>query len=343
MLHRATQAIPLGVYERVIRRDAIGLLYHAVSDEEMAHVRYLYPPVTAAAFEEALIYLTRRYHLVSYEEMHAHRMEGAPLPKRALHISFDDGFAECFHVARPLLLKHKVPCTFFVTTDWIDNGKMFYRNKISLCIARVEEMAGRGERLEEIFGRISEEFGVEIEGRAEFAAWIKGLVQADEGIVEGVCALLGVDWQTYLVEKKPYMTREQIRQMAEEGFTIGAHSCSHPKLGRVSAARREEEIVESARVVLGISEAAQVPFAFPHSAQGVERAFLADVRARHPFLGLFFDTQDLRRDVDLVVKRIWAETPLVAQEATKTNLPEVLHKAYARQAWENMQAVGGRG
>ncbi len=103
----------------------------------MPHVRHIYPVVPAADFEAALLYLKENYSFVSYAQLHAHIFEGAPLPPRAVHLSFDDGYAECFAVVRPLLLKYEIPGTFFITTGLIDNKILFYRNKQSLCVERL--------------------------------------------------------------------------------------------------------------------------------------------------------------------------------------------------------------
>ena len=43
--------------------------------------------------------------------------------KRDVEISFDDGYENNFTYAYPLLLKHKLTATFFITTDFID-GKI---------------------------------------------------------------------------------------------------------------------------------------------------------------------------------------------------------------------------
>ena len=46
--------------------------------------------------------IKKHVNLVDDAQVKAHRLHGARLPKRALHLSFDDGFAECYSVARPL-------------------------------------------------------------------------------------------------------------------------------------------------------------------------------------------------------------------------------------------------
>ena len=40
-------------------------------------------------------------------------------------MSFDDGYLDNFENAAPILLKHQVPCTFFVSTEKIRRNQPF--------------------------------------------------------------------------------------------------------------------------------------------------------------------------------------------------------------------------
>ena len=314
--------IPLRLYRLLLPRPHVDFFYHAVSDEAMPHVRWLYPVVPVDEFEAALRYIKARYTAVSYAQLHAHFTARTPLPPNAVHISFDDGFRQCFDIARPLLLKYEIPATFFVTTDWVDNKAMFYRNKVALCIERLHADPAALDALGDFFpGERTLDAAI---------AWLKELRLPDEATIHSVCRALGVDWEAFLQEYQPYVTREQIRRMQGEGFTIGAHTLTHRKLRGLPREEIEREMAESCRRVMDITGQAVVPFSFPHSAFGLDRAHLAEIRGRHPFIGLLFDTKGLRRDVEFIRNRIWAERPLGADSVKP--LPAVLHDAY-QDAW----------
>ncbi len=162
----------------------------------------------------------------------------------------------------------------------------------------------------------------------EFEDWIRSLVHADEATIDMTCKMLGIDIPAYMQERNVFLTSEQLKEMAADGFTIGSHTRSHPKLGQVSAAEMETEIVESARIVQAITGDEVAPFSFPFSAFGIERAVLADIRRRNPMLGLFFDTKGLQMDVDFIVNRIWAEKAEFSEAGRRTNIPRLLRAAY---------------
>jgi peptidoglycan/xylan/chitin deacetylase (PgdA/CDA1 family) len=318
--------IPLWLYPLLMPRDWLDFFYHAVSDQPMEHVRHLYPIVPVDRFEGALRYLREKYTLVSYVQLHAHRLgdsvQDLAFPDNAAHLSFDDGFQECFLVVRPLLLQHEIPATFFLVTDWIDNQAMFARNKVSLCLEYLQEQPQDVARLDRFMPPTRDISAIE---------WLRDLTPADSALIDQVCATLGVDWQTFLAQRQPYLTSEQIQQMRAEGFTFGAHTRSHRKLMDLSPAEIETEIVASCRRVQDISGQDVIPFSFPHSAFGVSRQLLADIRQRHPFVGLLFDTKGVRKDVDFIVNRVWAERPLTPARELHP-LSEVLHHAY-QEAW----------
>lgn len=320
------RVLPLGVYGALFRRDVLGLFYHSVSDEYLPHVQHLYAPEPVARFDAALQYIRRHYQPVDDAQIEAYRFEGKPLPRRALHLSFDDGFSECYSVVRPLLLKHSIPCTFYVTTSWLDNASMFYRNKTSLCIEQMRTLEHDAAKM--VLTSLNNALSLSLRDVSSFERWIRTLQAAKEDIIDMTAKMLGVDVKAYLHERTPYLTREQVRTLHADGFTIGAHTVRHAKLATLSDAEIEREIVDSAREVQAITGQPRVTLSFPYSGNGLRRALLADIRQRHPWLGLFYDTQDLQHDVPFIVQRIWAEKAALRTVGRDTNVPALLHDAY---------------
>ena len=334
-LHHIADHIPASLYPRLVRREWIAVFYHAVSDEPMPHVRNLYPIVPVSAFEDALRYLKTHYTPVTYAQMHAHIFEGAPLPPRAVHLSFDDGYTECFSVVRPLLKKHDFPATFFLVTGLLDNRQLFYRNKQSLCLERLTAPDFDPATLRALPASLDAPRAA----LDDFIAWFAALRLPDETLIDAVCDALGVDWRAFLAAQQPYLTTEQVRQMHAEGFTLGAHTITHRKLMDLPPDEVETEIAVSCRIVGEITGEAVVPFSFPHSAWGLERAHLAEIRSRHPQIGLMFDTKNLRRDAPFIANRIWGERRIRGDALAP--LPEVITHAY-REAWVEGALAAGR-
>lgn len=336
VVDRSADLIPFSIYPKLIRRDLIDIFYHVVSNEDLTYVRHLYPVIPVDYFQQSLDYLASQYRFISYEQVQAHILAGKPLPEDALHLSFDDGYRQCFDVVRPILLERGIPATFFLTTSLIDNQVLFYRNKVSLAIDWVIRL--QDERRKAAFGEISRIAGVTFHEVDGFRDWIKELRAPDEDTIDAVLDALGIDVPLFLAENQPYLTQPQIRTMVEEGFCIGAHTITHRKLGGLNPSEAEYEIVESCRAILRITGQKDVPLSFPHSGAGLSRELLRNIRQQHPWVGLFFDTKGLHVDIPIVVNRIWGErTPDRVHQTTPVR--QIILHAYREQWPKSVKAL----
>ena len=304
--------LPVQMYGRLVPREVIGLCYHVVSDQDLPHVRNLYPFKNVTQFEADLLFLKRHLHPVSHEELVEARESGRKLPPGSVHLSFDDGYRECFDVVRPLLLKHGIPCTFFITTGVLDNRELLAFNKVALALEALRKLPPAGAA--EVLRAISEAAGNQFATIPALATWIRRAIRdPDSGgaaLADELCALTAVDTAAFLRHQRPYMTSDQVRQMAAEGFTIGGHTRLHWQMGRTRGRDRVEyEIVESCRIAAELSGAKRVPFAFPYDASGVDREFLAGLLARNPQIGPLFGAHGLQPDESFLVNRMLADAP----------------------------------
>jgi peptidoglycan/xylan/chitin deacetylase (PgdA/CDA1 family) len=66
------------------------------------------------------------YQSINPDQLIAALWRGAPLPKKPVMLTFDDGYANAWYNAYPVLLKFGFSGTFFVVTDWLDENKPGY-------------------------------------------------------------------------------------------------------------------------------------------------------------------------------------------------------------------------
>jgi peptidoglycan/xylan/chitin deacetylase (PgdA/CDA1 family) len=324
--HAVCRLAPSAVLHRVMNVDVIVLMYHVVSDEIMPHVVHLYPYKTPAEFALDLDYLKANYHILSFQECeNGYGRRGRWQPRVLL--TFDDGLSECYHIVRPILLELRIPCTFFVTTSFIDNQRLFYRHAVSLCIDRMRQTGLIGREAHQMLEGINSRCGCQLNTEEEFTRWIKGLRHADENTIESVCEILNVNPRNFLRERQPYLTTRQLEQLAADGFTLGGHGRQHAELAELGdPALIEGEIVESCEHVRRIAGTGRVPFAFPFTGRRVSRALLQDIVSRNAAVSFLFDTNGLAVDAPIVMNRIAADRPAEAGAAHGT-LPDLLRSA----------------
>jgi peptidoglycan/xylan/chitin deacetylase (PgdA/CDA1 family) len=317
---------PLSLLQKLMPRDVTSVFYHAFGDEPIPHVTPLFPCKTAKDFERDLIYLKSRFQIVDHDEVVAHREGRRALAPQAAMLSFDDGFTECFSLARPLLLEHRLPATFFVCDAFIDNRALMHRNKVALCVSRLagctpDEAAGWAAKLQARFQLPSVAMG-------DIVRWLQRLAFDARETIDAVCECLGIDVAAYLRERRPYMTRAQIAQLHADGFTIGAHTSDHPQLAELrdwAEVRRQVRL--SCDAVRQITGRRRVPFAFPFNGLSLPRQALAALREELG-IDLMYDTNNLMPDREFIVNRIWCDTPRRASPKS-SNLPALVWRAHA--------------
>jgi peptidoglycan/xylan/chitin deacetylase (PgdA/CDA1 family) len=95
------------------------LMYHKVND--------LWPnptTVPTAVFTEQMSLLGELgYTPVSLDAVLSHYLDGAPLPARAVLLTFDDGYRDNLENALPILRRHGYPAVLFVPIGFLDDER----------------------------------------------------------------------------------------------------------------------------------------------------------------------------------------------------------------------------
>ncbi len=315
----------LSGFRNIVASDGVHLLYHSFTAAPIPHIGPLYGCKSPGDLERDLIHLKTRFRVMSHEELVAHRENGRRVPPNAATLSFDDGFVECFTVAKPLLLAHGLPATFFICSSFVDNRELMYRNKVALCLSRIG-MATAAE-ISGFQTRLRAQFGLTFATPSEIGKWLLGLDFAHRDIIDAACVRLGIDVEAFLRDQRPYMTRSQIAQLHSDGFTIGSHTSDHPQLGKLpdwEEVRRQAR--ESCDFARGITGRARVPLAFPFNGRNLPRGRLAALR-REIGIDLMYDTNGLMKDESFIVNRIPCDTPRGAT-GHRSNLPSILRRTY---------------
>ncbi len=108
------------------KRDSVAvLLYHRVCDTYRDNVT-----CGVEMFDRHMAYLADHHRVVPMS-----RLLKGPLPSGegpVVAITFDDGYLDNYEQATPVLIKHGLPATFFVSTRIVDEGLIFPHDQIAL-------------------------------------------------------------------------------------------------------------------------------------------------------------------------------------------------------------------
>lgn len=327
-LHQIGESLPLAVHRTLLKRDFIVINYHMVSDQQLTHVAHLFPYKTPEMFERDLIYLQRNFNLVSYDQLADHFSGTKKLPPKAVAVTFDDGFSECYEIVRPILLKIGAPCIFFVSTNTIDNEEMADPQKVSLCI---DQLLTCDENTVNTINKVlHESFGFHLNGKQELLAFIKSTGIHNKVIIERLSHMLDINFEAYLVKHSPYMTTAQIQTMDSEGFIIGSHGTKHERFSGITEAQIEEAMANSCLRVTQLTGKESVPFAFPHNADGVSRYLLRMLLSKYPHIGLLFDANGIHDEERFLISRLNGDRTQKGM-GEKSDLSINIKKAYIEE------------
>lgn len=331
--------LPLDVLARSVPRDVIVLMYHAVGEDAAAHLRNLYPYKTPAQFEADLVSLKQEFPMPTWEEFVANRGRSQRPDRPSVLITFDDGLSHCYRFVRPLLLKHRVPCLFFITKAFVDNRTMFFRHKASLCVDIFRRLSLSDQN------RVLNTLVVDHPGCSRdpsaFGRWMLGLGHIDQPTIDRVCSLLDIDTDDVLKRQQPYVTKEEIQQLHSDGFTIGGHSVTHPPLRVLSAEEVEFEILQSCRFIRELLNVKDVPFAFPFSADGVSRPVLRRIAQRNPWISAMFGSNNIDLDEPFLLNRINVDHP-PDRGAARSDILKMIKTTYANAFLRSVTASAGK-
>ncbi len=217
------------------------LAYHRISTSTSPESAYLSPALIDAYpddFDANMRWLASRYNVISGRQLVESLQHGAPLPPRALLITFDDGYNCFLDTAVPILRRYNLPATLFVATEYTSNPtRPFWWDTVYTAL--------RQTRHEEIsvppVGRLP--LSTPEERDIAYEALVGAIERTEAGkvdlLVEAISQACGVKPST----EKQRLSWHEIKALSEGGdITIGPHTRSHPILAQTTPLQMHDEI-----------------------------------------------------------------------------------------------------
>jgi len=214
---------------------------------------------TVAEFDWQMRFLRNNFHPLPLGEAIERLREGS-LPPRSVCVTFDDGYSDNETLALPILRKYEIPATVFVSTGFLNGGRMWN----DTVIESVRSIAGDTLDLRELGLPC---FDFTREGKAEIATSILHAIKHRDpqerlSLVQKIASSVGN------LPDDLMMNDSQVQALHREGVAIGAHTVTHPILGRVSREAALEEIRESKACLENLLQSEVDLFAYPNGRPG---------------------------------------------------------------------------
>src|SRR2546422_3909083 len=215
------------------------LTYHRVADPKdgLALNPFLIS-ATPATFARQMRYLAEHYHVVAMEDVLRAVEQGVHLPSRSILLTFDNAYCDFGEIAWPILKRYRLPVTLFVPTaypehpDWAFWWDRLYRAVAYTSLTELHDTPLETLPLDTASHRQ--------DSLRKMQDYVKTFPHQEAMVlVDEICARLG-EKQT---DQMSVLNWDQLRQLAKEGVTLGAHTRTHPIMTQLPSAQIYEEIV----------------------------------------------------------------------------------------------------
>jgi len=202
--------------------------------------------------DRQLAFVKRWFSPVGIDVLLSHVRTGSALPRNCLLVTFDDGYRDNFDTALPILLRHGIPATFFVATDYVDRRVPFWWD----VVTRVLKMTTR----ERVVLEYPEHAEWPMRGQPARAAAIRRALR----IVKDVPRLdldrflgelqraagVGIDpGEARWLADATVMTWDHVRALRAAGMDVQSHTRTHRVLQTLDPATLADELYGSRRTL----------------------------------------------------------------------------------------------
>jgi peptidoglycan/xylan/chitin deacetylase (PgdA/CDA1 family) len=268
------------IVRAVRRRSAHGvvLLYHRVAGPRR-DPQWL--DVNPELFDAQLAVIARIATPLALDDFERRRRSGR-LPARAVAITFDDGYADNLHAAAPLLARHAIPATVFVTAGMVGSDREFWWDDAErIAFARtLPDWPPTGLAIPWNAGDSASAPSSDVADRWTVASpqnpsprhrLYRALATALHPLATSPRDARLAEWRAWAGVPAAgrtthrAVTEEELRALATSpGISVGAHTVTHPSLAHIPPADQAREMTEARSWLeraLGVSVgAAAYPF-----------------------------------------------------------------------------------
>ena len=214
------------------------LAYHRVADPARDTIQGD-PSIISATpetFADQVRLLVQHYVPIGLPDLEALVRGAQPIPRRAVLVTFDDGYRDFLLHAWPVLKKHSVPVVLFVPTAYPGRKRLFWWDELWRMFSRATAPSAFLPGLGRVdLGTPRTRWGAMVHIRKEMRFLPSHAVQ--QRMTE-FRAALGVEVESTSV----VLSWEELRTLSREGVTIASHGRSHASMPSLTETEIAEEI-----------------------------------------------------------------------------------------------------
>lgn len=240
------------------------LMYHRILPDTDSRFQQEEPGmlVRPETLEMHIQELKCHFELLPLIEWNRAHQKGESLPDRACAITFDDGWADNYEYAFPILKAHAAPATLFAVAEKIGTDFQFWPNIVAVLL-----LSGAAPEMVKhpVFSSCLRGLH-KLPDANQIAEIIRQLKQSSDTDIFN--ALREINWSSLsqFPVKPALMNWDELRAMSHSGLVdVGSHTCTHRRLiDALSESELEYEIVHSKNILQKQLDSKVELFCFPN-------------------------------------------------------------------------------
>lgn len=264
--------LPVGLISKYYSGQGQILMFHRIvprTNEQRIH-NHLSLEITPEHLEMVIQYFrNRNYEFLSLDELYA-KIINNNLNKKFVVFTFDDGYVDNYTTAYPILKKHNIPFTVYITTDMPDNNMIIWWYLLEELIRKREQIS---------FDMESRKLDYDISNiqRKEIVFnKIRNIFNNNSEYITPFFEKYNID--PYKKSERLALTWDQIRNLSNDPLvTIGAHTITHCPLSNVQYSKAKFEILESRSIIESNTGNKIDHFSYPFGSKEEVRSDVFDI------------------------------------------------------------------
>lgn len=247
-------AAQFGPHRRGKQQKLWTLMYHRILPQSDPRYASEEPGmiVEPNTFRQHLQQLKQLFTILPLSEWVERQQSGQAIPSNACAITFDDGWADNYEYAFPIIQQEQVPVTLFAVSDMIGGTQQFWPNRVARLFThcsteQLNELNWLAPFLQAATIKRSNGGATEALNAEQISAVIQQLKSLPDNLIASHLleaeAELGIDNDT----SQPLVNWQQLREMSDSGLVeIGSHTSHHFRLQQsLDPAVMASEIIDS--------------------------------------------------------------------------------------------------
>jgi peptidoglycan/xylan/chitin deacetylase (PgdA/CDA1 family) len=236
------------------------VMYHSVMNDPSSAQTILGDIIhSTEVFRGQMELIAHEFRAVSLDDLLLFLKAEKPLPPKAVVVTFDDGYADNYLAAKEILDPLGIPAVFYITVDCIDRQQPPWPS-----LLRYAFLTSRRDSWSDPGGAIWTLTSTERRLKAFYrsAQYCSKLSGTPQGVfIDSTQKQLGTE--PLRSSQRLMMTWDELRELAQNGHTVGSHTMSHPNMAHISEAEARMELLDAKLRIERELRAEVVHFAYP--------------------------------------------------------------------------------